>query len=82
MAVVQISLASGTAASRVEHREVDLGLVAAVELDLLRVEADLLCDLGHVTQLCRLGDLEAGGEGLGHQWDTAAAASSETSVSV
>ena len=40
----------------VEDVEADLGLVAAVELDLLRPETHLLSDVGDGTQLRVLGD--------------------------
>ena len=61
IAVTPISFAFGPSAEPVEHGEVDLGLVAAVELDLVVLEPDLLGELGDRPQCRLLGDLEAGG---------------------
>jgi len=70
----------GAAAQPPQHRQVDLGLVSPVGLDLVRQQADLLREPRDRPQLRGLRDLQAGGNA--HQCDTAAAASSETSVSV
>ena len=71
----------------VEDREVDLRLVAAVELELVRLDPGLGRDVGDGAHDGRLRDFEAG-EHVGipfvvsRQWLTAAAASSETRLSL
>ena len=87
----------GPVGEPVEDREVDLRLVPAVLLELVGLDARLGSDVCDRAERCRLGDLEARehsevllvrrrarslrGRAV-HQWLTAAAASSETSVSV
>ena len=74
----------------VEDREIDLRLVAAEELELVRLDPGLGRDVGDGAHDGRLGDFETG-EHLGPyirwiltrwSWLTAAAASSETRLSV
>src|SRR5205807_6420426 len=60
-----------------QHRQVDLRLVATVQLDLVALEPASQRELVDRLERRLLRDLEAGG----HQWLTAAAASSETGVS-
>ena len=84
----------GLAGEPVDDREVDLRLVAAVEVVVVRLEAVALGDLRDRDELVRLRDVEVRGDlGRCHarlslarrarssQWLTAAAASSDTSVS-
>ena len=61
MAVTQTSLASGRRAEALQDAQVDLRLVRAVEVVLVRLEAELLGDLGDGAEARLLGDLEAGG---------------------
>ena len=59
IAVTQTSFASGCRRQPVEHRQPDLRLVVSVELDLVRLEADLRRDVRDRPELRGLGDLEA-----------------------
>ena len=66
IAVTLIELAVRPVGEPVEHGQVDLRLVAAVQLDLVRLEARRCRDLGDGSQGGLLGDLEGRRHRRGH----------------